>query len=200
MDGHLRFKRGKETKMIKIFNRKFAAALLAAAMALTLVVGFGAPAFATAEEDGIATIEFIVYGETLGWYDEDEVYHAAYEIPVVGETLYDALNNYFGDDEALYGNLYPVWEGNNPYPVELGSFIGCDKWVDWTTVYPDNSGISAGDGWIYTVNGTMPAFPGSPVILKAMNQYVIEDGDEIVLNFDYWTTTWNSDGEITSIT
>ncbi|MDR2131819.1 MAG: hypothetical protein LBP30_00570 [Clostridiales Family XIII bacterium] len=177
--------------MTKIFNRRFAAALLSVAMAAILFAGFGTPAWA-AEEDG-ATISFAVLDTQDGYYG---LLDGPYDV-AAGDSLYGTVNDYFGDDEALYGDWDPIWEaGVDPFNGDtihkLLSFLECNETEDFTTIYPDGeSGISAYWDWIYTINGDVPIFGLNPEIhFKAMDQYEVQDGDEIELTYSYIVTRW----------
>jgi hypothetical protein len=145
--GHLRFKRGKDTKMIKIFNRKFAAALLAAAMALTLVVGFGAPAFATADDEITVTVAFydgVIDSETE-WLSEEIVidpdtfdydYPANYFPPLPAE-----VPNYVYWGPYILGYVHPPTVIDATWQVFRNQYTEEYSQVLWDTLFHDSTGL-----------------------------------------------------------
>jgi hypothetical protein len=178
--------------MIKIFSRKILAALVTVAMALTLVVSFGAPAFAAAEDADI-TVELYweVFDTPYGYYGESD---GPYEMVVAeGTTLKDAIDLNFGT-YGEYGDWGVVWDPSYDVVTQapiwyLWSFIGCDSTLDYQTATS-----YAGWDWTYTVNGNTPTFgdtlpDGSPHE-KTMDQYILVNGDDIVLTYDYYVSNF----------
>jgi hypothetical protein len=151
--GHLRFKRGKETKMVKIFNRKFAAALLAAAMALTVFAWSGEIVSATGN-DVSYTVEIQMYDESLdsitssiekSTFTIGDAYWWKGSLPVGSQygpyvfnpeynpTVLDATTLALGDDGM--GIWYPENNENSDWGWDLDTLY--NGTIEWIGVWVD---------------------------------------------------------------
>ncbi|MDR1247472.1 MAG: hypothetical protein LBK57_10725 [Clostridiales Family XIII bacterium] len=151
-------------------------ALIAVAITFSLA---GAPAFAV-QDDVSVNVSIVVFGEE---FDSQTVTLES------GSTVYDLVN-------VVYGDLEPVWETvpDFQYPnvtyealFSLGGYES--EYVDY--YYDDDTGhyVYVSNDWIYTVDGDRPTEerPGVDFsIQQYMDQYVIQNGDVIVLDYDTW--------------
>lgn len=173
-------------------NKRFLSMLLVLTMVVTLFAGFGGSASAiTTDVDAYA--EIIIYDTDGTPYVVD---YADINVPD-GDTVYDVVNDYFD-------YYYPDWTlGIDPYNGQttyyLESFVGYEATPVDYQYNPDGSGWSIDWGWVYEIDGVMPYFTLNPYHLKAMNQYEIQDGDDIDIIYAYVYTEWNSNGDIIDI-
>ena len=169
-------------------NRKFKKGL---AIVLALAMVFAMTATAFASTNGTATITIQYYDAEAGSSEiVDSVDVAS------GSTLKDTIDATFNTDERPYE---PVWTDDVDYYTQeptkrLTSFISLEERNVDHQYKSDNSGWSKDWGWMYTVNGTLPTFPNEPNHGKMMDQYTIQNGDNIVIKYVYVETAWDSTG------
>ncbi|MDO4395996.1 MAG: hypothetical protein Q4E84_00390 [Clostridia bacterium] len=164
------------------------------ALVLTLVMVFATTASVFAADNG-GTANY-----TIKFYDQEAgtsiVVDTSAESGITlnaGRNLYEEVNDTLGFYEPAWTS-YPDYYDNTQTVFHLKSFVGyVEQNVDHQ-YNSDGSGWSKDWGWMYTVNGEQPSFPDNPNHGKMMNQYTIQDGDEIVLKYVYTETAWDSDG------
>jgi hypothetical protein len=197
--------------MVKIFNRRFAAALLSVAMAAILLAGFGTPAWA-AGEDVTATVTIQFYGE------DAESWSVTNPPPKYG---YPALppNGYFNSTVVMTADRPSVLDASLTAFEEMGiigdTFVSewdvyahenntlewRGKWVDgiFDLVITDSGnsylptpsydGYREGDAWTYTVIDADDnvIVDGSGNMMDPNNVYAsnvkLEDGMTIIWNY-----------------
>ncbi|MDR0446577.1 MAG: hypothetical protein LBH17_06065 [Oscillospiraceae bacterium] len=162
---------------MKSINKRLLSVVLTLAMVAALFTGFGGAA--TAVEDSVTvTVSLVIYGEEFFFYSATLS---------DGSTMYDLVNEVFDDLEPTWVTV-PDFQYENVTYEALESLYGLGTvFVDY--VYEDGSWYYIYDGWIFTVNEIRPSEmrPGVafPVQLY-MDQVELQDGDEIVLNYDTW--------------
>lgn len=168
--------------------RKFMGILLA----MVMVVAMCVPAFAAAAtpDAGTASFKIIIADETD--HQGVEVDSGSFE---AGQTLYAAINSDLSYYEPDWIKGKDIYNGETTY--YLDSFVGYAAYNVDHQYNADGSGWSYDWGWIYLVNGKMPAFADNPQHRMAMNQYTIQPGDEIQIVYAYSYTEWNAAGDTT---
>ncbi|MDR2089507.1 MAG: hypothetical protein LBP73_09145 [Clostridiales Family XIII bacterium] len=189
--------------MVKIFNRRFAAALLSVAMAAILLAGFGTPAWA-AGEDITVNVQMWIHDEyvydvdvtidpetfdisdTYGWpgtLPTNNCYGADVVQPANRPTVLDATWIAF-DETGIFDTVEASGWGWDKYPEgNLTEWRGI--WVDGIFGYYaeedpiwSSSSHWAGYAWTYTIDGIDPELYSSNIELT--------DGMTITWNYA-WT-------------
>ncbi len=163
-------------------KRKFKA-LFAILMAFTLLFAMSGSVFAN--ETGTATMNVYICDTDGTPYLVDSAEVAS------GQSVYTAIRNtfdYYDQDFYFRTDVYD----DSLTTFYLEAFVGYEPVNIASSVNADGSGSSRDWGWLYTVNGSMPAFPDNIEHRKAMNQYVIASGDEIDIAYTLTDTVWNA--------
>ena len=169
-------------------KRRILSVIMAVALVASMMFAMTANTFAAT--NGSATCIVQIYD-----MDDDVSYVVDSATVASGQSVYDAINGSFDYYEPAWEDWVDVF---NQQPTKhLISFVGYDE-VNVDHQYnADGSGWSNDWGWRYTVNGSEPKFDGEPNHGKMMNQYIIQDGDQIVLKYVYTESAWDKDGNMT---
>ena len=154
------------------------------AIVLALVMVFAMTATAFASTNGTSTINFYIVDAATGTGELVDSVTAA-----SGQTLYSCILNNLDYYE-------PSWtQGIDEYD-HVSTTYYLDSFMGYASMNVDHmysttmTNWSRDWGWVYTVNGAMPAFSDNPQHRKAMNQYTIQNGDSIDVAYTRVYTTW----------
>lgn len=181
----------------------------AAALVLALVLAFSMSVSAFAAGNGTATIDVLGYGESLmgesmtveeGMTAADALreYSDLYGLGLQWKTV-ENLNPNFGPTAQVIKMLFDIESS----PIGADSGIPAQFWsstypgygiesteiVDGKTLYHY---IYVGDDWIFTVNGEKPMDSSGNGYELYMDQYTVEAGDQITVDYTTQVVRWDS--------
>ena len=165
-------------------SRRIIAIMMAMVMTMAMMFAMTTTSFAGTAA-GSATMNISIYDTES--HDFITVDSATVE---PGDSAYTALN-------AAFSIYEPAWTEGLDYfdhvttTYYLNSFVGYAAYNVDHQYNSDGSGWSTDWGWSYTVNGEAPSFEGEPEHGKAMNQYQIQNGDNIEVVWSCVKTTWD---------
>lgn len=159
--------------------------VLVLALALVMVFTMTAAAFANTNT-GTATLKIYIVNDA-------GVSSCVRDVTVdAGQSVYDVIEALDGVDD-----YDPHWTTSTDYyngdtVYYLDSLKSRDAENVAHQYNADGSGWSRDWGWLYTVNGTSPAFSDNPEHGMAMNQYTIQNGDTIDVAYTLTYTSWDA--------
>lgn len=112
------------------------------------------------------------------------------------DSIYDMIEDNFGYYAVEWTTGTDFFNGDTVKYLKTFGFGEKAKNVSYQ-YNSDGSGWSIDWGWIYTVNDTMPTFPNEPNHGMAMNQYKIQENDNIKITFGCIKSTWDANGNTT---
>lgn len=182
---------GQKGKNMKT-RKRILSVIMAVAMVASMMFAMTANTYA-ATDNVNANITLRLYYEGVS---EPADFDSAVLDVAEGTTIYDVITSEFGYYD-------PEWTtGTDPYNGQTTKYLKTFKLGEEAKnvsyVYrEDGSGWSIDWGWIYTVNDKMPSFPNEPNHGMAMNQYQIQENDDILVVFACVKSTWDAAGNTT---
>jgi hypothetical protein len=169
----------KKVRHVMKTSKKLLSMILILTMAVTLFAGLGVSATAVAD-DVTASVSIVIEGVTV-----DEADFALED----GSTVYDLVAQELWYYDPVWLTV-PDFQYTGVTYEALDSFAGYGtEFIDYYYDYDAGYYVFVYNAWVYTVNGVRLSEirPGVdfPVELY-MEQYVIEDGDVIVLEYNTW--------------
>lgn len=173
-------------------KRRILSVIMAVALVASMMFAMTANTYA-ATDAGTANITYVTYYES-----DPTAYEFDWQVAAAGQNLYNVVNDY------CQGQGYdPTWTDstdkfNGQSTKYLDTMLGQGAINVSYQEYSSGGGMSIDWGWVYYVNDEMPYFTlQNPCHYKAMNQYVLQAGDEVEVIYACVKSVWDANDNTT---